>query len=99
MCKGSGCAGSLWFELCTAEVICYCGRRDTGDSAKKSLGQLVWRRVHWRCGMVQDGKGLQSWCGDGEGVQQAGLEAVYLSAHGQDQAFFSNLVFLPMEAL
>lgn len=40
---------------------------------------------------MQDGKGLQSWFGDGERVQQADLEALYLSKHGQDQAF----VFYP----
>ena len=90
MCKGSGCAG-LWFGLCTGGVTCYCGCWDTGDSARKSLGQLVWRRGHWRCGsrkaQVWDGKGLQSWYGDGERVQEAGLEVLDLSKHGQDQAF------------
>lgn len=41
-----------------------------------------------RKAQVWDGKELlQSWFADGEGVQQAGLKALCLSKHGQDQAF------------
>ena len=45
------------------------------------------RRCGSRKAQVQDGRGLRFRFGDEERVQQAGLEAVYLSKHGQDQAF------------
>lgn len=40
-----------------------------------------------RKAQVWDGKELQSWFGDGEGVQLAGLKALCLSKHRQDRAF------------
>lgn len=88
MCKRLGCAGSPWCKLCAAAVICYCGCR-TQDSVSKKLGQLVWRRVHQTRGSrktyVKDGRGCSRGLGMGR-VQQAGVELVSLSEHGQDQA-------------
>lgn len=99
MCRGSGVLAA--FGLSFAQLELLLRMQGTGASVGKSLGQLVWRRVHWRGGhgkaQVQDGEGLQSWFGDGEEVQQAGLEDSFkLSEHGQDQAFrFLTCSFCP----
>lgn len=74
-----------------------------GQSERESLGQLVWRRAHWRCwsrkAQVQDGKGFQSWFGMGRECSRQVLKLYTSLSMDRIRPLFSNLVFLPMEAL
>lgn len=81
---------------------CYYEYWDTGDSTRKSLGLLVWRRVPCRFGsrkaQVQNVKGLQSWFGNGENGACRYLSCSCLCLD-RIRPLYSNLVFLPMESL
>lgn len=75
----------------------------TWDSARKSLGQLVWRRVHWGCRSTGSDARMVRGCRLGLRMEtdcsRQVLKLYTCLSMNRIWPLFVYLVFLPMKAL